>query len=179
MLEVSGAMAEKKRFPVVFVLLPLVGVLGAAGFFGWKLYADYARSEQEDEEARKAAELDQRERVKAAKQARLEQQQADTGPTQPTEDELANLPKGPGRRPVKSTGGGSQTPAAKAYFSFKAAYEKLESTNENAARKFRVRKLQLDDQFGNGSPSNEPKFVADCDATKAQILEALRNPENQ
>ena len=67
----------------------------------------------------------------------------------------------------------------KSFMQFKAAYEKLENANESAARKFRAKKLQLDDQYRDGKPTNESKFIADCDSTKDKILELLRNPENQ
>ena len=71
------------------------------------------------------------------------------------------------------------TPAQRAFSGFKSAYDKLEAANETAAKKFRVQRLRLEDQLGSGSPPNEAKFVADCDALKGQILEALRNPPNQ
>jgi hypothetical protein len=171
-------MASKKRFPLLFVLVPLLSVLGIAGVIGLNLYRDYMKSEAEDEDARRQLAIAQAEQIKAAK-AQVEAQHPKSE-TSAAEDELGNLPgqkkKNQGVKPVTPT---NQTPAQKAYFAFKAAYEKLENANENAARKFRARKLQLDDQYAGGKPANEAKFVADCDATRAQILEALRNPENQ
>ena len=166
-------MASQKRFPVVFVLLPLVAVLGIAGVVGWNMYRDYMRSEAEDEEAKKLLAIAQEQKVKAA-QAQVEAQHA-PAPVE-DEDELGALPgqkKKPKPQPV------NQTPAQKAYFGFKSAYEKLENANENAARKFRARKLQLDDQFNGGKPANEAKFIAECDANREKLLELLKHPENQ
>ncbi len=168
-------MASQKRIPLVFVLLPVVAVLGVAGVFGWNLYRDYLKSEAEDEETRKLVALAEQEKLRNAKAQVAAQQQTQEAPE---EDELGSLP-GQRKKPVKPTAPVNQSPAAKAYSGFRAAYEKLENANENAARKFRARKLQLDDQYNDGKPKNESKFVADCDAARTQILEALRNPENQ
>lgn len=166
----------KKRFPLVFVLLPLLAVLGVAGYSGLNMYREFQRSEAEDAEVKRleqAAEAAKRERAKKAAEAVPKVE------APPDEDEdLANLPKGHKKTP-KPPATGNQTPAQKAFFGFKSAYDKLEAKSENAARKFRARKLQLEDQYNDGAPTNAAKFTADCDATKAQILEALRNPENQ
>ena len=167
-------MASQKRFPLVFVLLPLVAVLAIAGVVGWNMYRDYARSEADDEEAKRQLAIAQDQKMATAK-AQVAAQHA-PAPVE-EEDELGLLP-GQKKKP-KPSAPANQTPVQKAYLGFKSAYDKLESANENAARKFRARKLQLDDQYGGGKPANEAKFVADCDATRAQILEALRNPENQ
>ena len=167
-------MASQKRIPLVFVLLPLVAVLGVVGMIGWNLYRDYLRSEAEDEEAKRLLALAQEDQVKSAK-AQVAAQHPEPEPIE-EEDELGRLP-GQKKKAVKPVA--NQTPAQKAYFGFKSAYEKLERANENSARKFRARKLQLDDQFNDGKPKNEPKFVADCDAAREKILELLRHPENQ
>jgi hypothetical protein len=164
----------QKRLPLVVVLAPLLAVLGIAGVVGWNLYRDWTTSEAEDAEASKQLTVAQGEKARAAR----EQKHPDEVKPQPTEeDDLGNLPgqkkKNTAVKPVAGT------PAQKAYGAFKTAYDKLENTNENAAKKFRVRKLQLDDQFNGGKPVNETKFVADCEATRSQIIEALRNPENQ
>lgn len=164
--------SPQKRLPLVFVLLPLVAVLGIAGVVGWNLYRDWVKSEQDDDEARRQLATAQAQHTEAAK-AQLAPK-PDGVP--PEEDDLGNLP---GQRKKPKPPPVNQTPAQKAYLGFKTAYEKLESANENAARKFRARKLQLDDQYSGGKPSNEAKFVADCDTTRGQILELLRNPENQ
>lgn len=164
----------QKRFPLVFVLLPLLAVLAGAGVIGWNMYREYLRSEAEDEDAKRQLALAQEEKIKAAK-AQVAAQHPVV--VEPEEDELSNLP-GQKRKP-KPSAPTNQTPAQKAYSGFKAAYEKLENANENAARKFRARKLQLDDQYRDGKPQNEAKFIADCDATKEKLLELLRNPENQ
>lgn len=167
-------MASQKRFPLVFVLLPLVAVLGIAGVIGMNLYREYQRSEQEDLDARRQLELAQQEKIKIAK-AQVEAQQA-PAPVE-DEDELGALP-GQKKKP-KPTTPTNVSPATKAYQGFKAAYDKLENANENAARKFRARKLQLDDQYNGGKPANEQKFVADCEAIRSQIVELLKHPENQ
>jgi hypothetical protein len=166
-------MASQKRFSLVFVLIPLVAVLGIIGVVGWNMYREYAKGEAEEEETRRVAKLDEDDRLKAAR-AKAQPQKVEP---LPPDDELGNLPKVQPKKPVKAAA--ATSPAQKAYYGFKSAYDKLEATNENAARKFRVRKLQLDDQFGNGAPANEAKFVAECDAVRSLILEALRNPENQ
>lgn len=176
MLEASRVMASsQKRIPLFVVLVPLLAVLGIAGVIGFNLYRDYLKSEAEDEEARRLLSLAQEEQVRNSR-AQVPVPQPKPEPVE-EEDELGSLPGQ--KKKVKSTAPSSQTPAQRAYFGFKSAYEKLEKANENAARRFRARKLQLDDQYSNGKPANEQKFVADCDATRAQILEALRNPENQ
>lgn len=163
--------SSQKRLPLVIVLLPLVAVVAVAGVVGFNMYRDYQRSEAEDEEAKRTLALAQQQKVK--------QPQVVAPAPAPVEedDELGSLP-GQKRKP-KPAAPVNQTPAQKAYFGFKTAYEKLENANENAARKFRARKLQLDDQYSGGKPTNEAKFVADCDSTRAQIVELLRNPENQ
>jgi len=166
--------SEKKRVPLVLVLLPLVAVLGVVGFLGLNFYRDYQKTEAEDEEARKLIELAEQEKLRKAK-AQVAAQQPQEAPAE--EDELGSLP-GQRKKP-KAAAPVNLSPAAKAYTGFRSAYEKLESANENAARKFRARKLQLDDQYNDGKPKNEAKFIADCDATRTQLLELLRNPENQ
>ncbi|MBL8954824.1 MAG: hypothetical protein JNK82_28865 [Myxococcaceae bacterium] len=166
--------SEKKRIPLVFVLLPLVAVLGVVGVIGFNLYRDYLKSEAEEEEVQKLLAAAEQEKVRKAKEQVAAQQPKEV-PTD--EDELGNLP-GQKRKP-KPAAPVNQTPVAKAYSGFRAAYEKLENANENAARKFRAKKLQLDDQYNDGKPKNESKFIADCDASRGQILELLRNPENQ
>jgi hypothetical protein len=168
------ASATQKRFPLVFVLLPLLAVLGGVGIIGWNMYREFLRSEAEDDEARKQLAVAQEEKIKAAKA----QVAAQHPVVEEEEDELGNLP-GQKKKPKPAAPPVNQTPAQKAYFGFKNAYEKLENANENAARKFRARKLQLDDQFRDGKPQNEAKFIADCDATKEKLIELLRNPENQ
>ena len=167
-------MASQKRIPLVFVLLPLLAVLGVVGVIGFNFYRDYLKSEAEEEEVKKLLAAQEQEKVRKAKEQVAAQQPPEVTAD---EDELGNLPgqkKKPKPAPVVN-----QTPVAKAYSGFRAAYERLENANENAARKFRARKLQLDDQYNDGKPKNESKFVADCDATRTQILELLRNPENQ
>jgi hypothetical protein len=172
------ASEQKKRFPLVLVLLPLVAMLGIAAVVGANLYREYARSEVEDDEAKKLIAMEEAEKAKAPHPPREPPPKVEA-PVEPEED-LGNLPKGMHKKPAgKPSAPSNQTPAQKSFFAFKAAYDKLEAANENAARKFRARKLQLEDQLGNGTPANEAKFVGDCDATRAQILEALRNPENQ
>jgi hypothetical protein len=167
-------MASQKRIPLVFVLLPLVAVLGVVGVIGFNFYRDYLKSEAEEEEIKKLLAAQEQEKVRKAKEQVAAQQPLEVAPD---EDELGNLP-GQKKKP-KPAAPVNQTPVAKAYSGFRAAYEKLENANENAARKFRARKLQLDDQYNDGKPKNESKFVSDCDATRTQILELLRNPENQ
>jgi hypothetical protein len=165
----------KKRIPMVVVLLPIVAVLGIAAAVGWNLWRDYQKSEAEDEESRRIAaegQADARQRNRPAPVEAV----VDAGT--PEDDELAKLPPGQKRPPTVRAPVG-QTAAQKSYYSFKAAYDRLEAANETTAKKFRARRLVLEDQFGNGKPANEAKFVAECDAVKAQILEALRNPENQ
>ena len=174
MLERDLRMASQKRFPLVFILLPLVAVLAVVGVFGWNFYRDYQKSEAEEEDARKLIAMAEQDKIRKAKAQVAAQQPVVDAPSE--EDELGNLP---GQKKKPKPAAVPQTPAAKAYTGFRSAYEKLESANENAARKFRARKLQLDDQYNDGKPKNESKFVADCDATKTQILELLRNPENQ
>jgi hypothetical protein len=164
--------AAKKKVPLVVVLLPLIAVLGIAGVVGWNLWKDFQRSEAEDEEARHQLEIAQQEKIRAAK--RPVEAVVDAGTP---EDDLGNLPPGMRKKPVKPVA--PKSPAEKAYVGFKSAYDKLENANESAARKFRAKKLQLDDQYRDGKPANESKFIADCDAAKDKILELLRNPENQ
>ena len=164
--------SSQKRLPLVIVVLPLVAVLAVAGVVGFNMFRDYQRSEAEDEEAKRTLALAQQQKMK--KPQVVEEAPA---PVDEPEDELGALP-GQRKKP-KPAAPVNQTPAQKAYFGFKSAYDKLENANENAARKFRARKLQLDDQYSGGKPANEAKFVSDCDTTRAQILELLRNPENQ
>ena len=166
--------SPQKRLPLVVVLAPLVAVLAVAGVVGFNMYRDYQRSEAEEEDAKRQLALAQEQKLSNAK-ARVEAQPP-PAPVETDEDELGALPgqkKKPKPPPV------NQSPAQRAYFGFKSAYEKLEGANENAARKFRARKLQLDDQFSGGKPANEAKFVAECDAARTQIVELLRNPENR
>lgn len=167
-------MASQKRLPLVVVVLPLVGVLGLAGLIGLNMYRDYVKTEAEDEEVKRQLAIAQEEKIKNAK-AQVAAQQA---PPVEEEDELGLLP-GQKKKPKPTPASTNQTPAQKAYLGFKSAYEKLEGANENAARKFRARKMQLDDQYNGGKPANETKFVADCEATREKLLELLRHPENQ
>ncbi len=172
--------SEKKRIPMIAVLVPLVAVLDMATFMGINLYRDYQKSVADDEETRRQIALEEKQRAKAAKKPPVVAEVVDAGAAPEEEDEFGNLPKNvhhrPTTAPVRAPTG---TPAQRAFGGFKAAYDKLEAANETAAKKFRNQKLRLEDQLGNGSPPNEAKYIADCDAVKAQVLEALRNPENQ
>jgi hypothetical protein len=172
--------SEKKRIPLVVILLPLIAVLGLAGFMGLNLWKEYQRSEHEDEDARQRDAVEQQQRVKKRRQQVVEAGPLDAG-LPVDDDDLANLPKGTPRRPrvAETPKAPTGTPAQRAYQGFKSAYDKLEAANETAVKKYRAQRLRLEDQLGGGNPTNEAKFVADCDALKAQILEALRNPENQ
>jgi predicted negative regulator of RcsB-dependent stress response len=166
----------KKSFPVIWVVLPLFAVLAVAGVVGWGMYQDYQHTEAEEEEARRQAAAAQVQRARAAAQNRVEAPKAEAPADD--EDELVALPRGAVKKAPR-TNTANLSPAQRSFFAFKAAYDKLESANETSAKKFRARKLQLEDQFKGGKPNDEAKFAADCDALRAQILEALRNPENQ
>jgi hypothetical protein len=171
----APAPPQKKRLPLFFVLVPVLCVLGIVALIGWNLYRDYQRGEAEDEETRKFQAAQEAEKVRAAK-SQVAAQQPKAEPVD--EDELGSLP-GQKKKAPKVTAPKDQTPATRAYLGFKTAFDKLESANETAARKFRAKKLQLDDQYNGGKPANEQKFVSDCDATREKLLELLRNPENQ
>jgi hypothetical protein len=172
--------SEKKRIPMVAVLLPLVAVLGLAGVMGVNLFRDYQKSEAEDEDTRKQIALEEQTHAKKKKPAPVAAVEVVDAGSGDDEDELSNLPKNVHKKP---TGGpvkvATGTPAQKAFAGVKTAYDKLEAANETAAKKFKTQKYRLEDELGNGSPANEAKYVAECDAVKSQILEALRNPENQ
>jgi hypothetical protein len=171
--------AEKKPIPMVVIVAPLLIVLGLAGFVGLNLYRDYQRTERDEEEQQRRDEAEQHERVKKPKPVAVVDTPLDAGAPAPVEDDLTNLPKGGQKKTGTPTKAATGTPAQRAFNGFKSAYDKLEAANETAAKKYRVQRLRLEDQLGGGTPPNEAKFVADCEALKQQILEALRNPQNQ
>lgn len=169
-------MAEKKPIPLAVVLAPLVAVVGIAGFVGFNLWRDYQSTDEGDEQQDVG---NHPKRPKKHKNAVADTAVAvDAGAPQ-DDDDLANLPKNSPKRTVVAVKTATGTPAQRAFAGFKSAYDKLEAANETSAKKYRAQRLRLEDQLGSGNPANEAKFVADCDALKAQILEALRNPENQ
>jgi hypothetical protein len=170
--------AEKKPIPLVVVLAPLVAVIGIAGFVGFNLWRDYHQGTDDDDAQQDVGNHPKRPKKHKTTVADAAQV-VDAGVVAVDDDDLTNLPKNRPRHPVATAKPVTGTPAQRAYAGFKSAYDKLEAANETAAKKYRTQRLRLEDQLGSGNPANEAKFVADCDALKGEILEALRNPENQ
>ena len=171
-------MTSSKRFTTVWVFVPLLLIAAVASLAGLRIFQDMKTNQAKEEEAQRL-----RERVEEVKRQafkNLPQPTPEAGaPTEPkAEDALGALPEGNKPKPTKSMFQ-FKSPADKAYFGLKMVYDQLERANENAAKKFRMQKIQLDGEYNDGKPTDEPQFVAQCQQLSSEIFKAIRQPENQ
>lgn len=171
-------MTSSKRFTTVWVLVPLLLIAAVASLAGLRIFQDMKVNQAKEEEAKLRAQAVEEVRRQAFKNLPQPPPEAVAPAEGKVEDDLSALP--PGQKPTPSKSMFKfKAPADKAYFGLKMVYDQLERANENAAKKFRIQKIQLDGEYHDGKPTDEAQFVAQCQQLSAEIFKALRQPENQ
>lgn len=172
------AKAKKKSGLLIWLVLPLVGVLTVAGYIAWDLYAERVKQRALEEES--AREVPQ----PAPPEARKSREVKVGGEAAPEPEDIAPLPKEqaapkkappPAPRPPPAV---AATPGQKAFRALKADYEKLEQANETLVKqKFRLRFNMLSSDVA--SKGDDPAFVKKLEALDAELQAELSKPENQ
>lgn len=176
----SPAAAKKKSGILIWLVLPLVGVLTVAGYIAWDLYAERLRQKALDEESAREATPPARPEERKSREVKVG---AEARPPEP--EDIAPLPKekepkkkSPAPAPKQPAIAAASTPAEKAFRSLKADYEKLEQANETLVKqRFRMRFNIASGKVA--SKGDDPAFLRDLEALDAEIQGELARPENQ